>query len=205
MQDSTETGTELPKKFFKTLNQTLKDYFDVRRDRAANKLKLEKKQAKLTEKFALMDEPLAKLEDELAETLRALLIPNKARLLTGRLRSFKTNYGEVFFAKKKESTSIKDPKGLEKQARKDGNLRTLGKFTRTWKPVLTAVVEFMATKPEAITKKYEPFLSHDGGYDELSVKPNEPYIKEYDPNRLSVSKVPLGPAPDSQDEQSPDA
>lgn len=204
MDDSTNAETPLPKSFFKKLNDTLKEYFDVRRDRAGNKLKLEKKQAKLNDKFALKDEPLAKREDELAEVLRTLLIPNKARLLTGKLRSFKTNYGEVFFAKKKKSTSITDAKGLEKQARKDGNLRELGKFKRSWSPVLTAVVKFIDTKPKSITKKYEPFLAHDGDYDELSVRPNEPYIAEFDPDHLSVSKVNLGPAPDSQDE-SPDA
>lgn len=206
MSDSTNSGSELPKKFFKTLSQTLKEFFDVRRERAANTLKLEKKQAKLSDKFARLDEPLAQREEELAEVLRALLVPNKFRLLTGKLRSFKTTYGEVSYSKKKETTSITDAKGLEKQARKDGNLGALGKFTRTWKPVLTNVVSFMETKPQSVTKKYEPFLAYDGGYDELFVKPNEPYIKEFDPDRLSVSRVPLGPSPDpdSQDE-SPDA
>jgi hypothetical protein len=206
MDDSTNQEAALPKRFMETLNDALKEYFDVRRDRAALKLKLEKKQSKLNDKFALRDALLAAREAELAATLRGLLIPNKALLLSGKLRSFKTTYGEVFFAKKRESTSIKDVRGLEKRARRDGNLKALGKFKRTWSPSLDSVVKFIKDQPKAVAKKYEPFLSHSGGFDELSVRPNEPYITEFDPNRLSVNKVNLGPAPDPvRQDESPDA
>jgi phage host-nuclease inhibitor protein Gam len=206
MNDSTSQKAELPKRFMETLNDALKEYFDVRRDRAALKLKQEKKQAKLSDKFAQRDAPLVAREAELKEILRGLLIPNKAMLLSGKLRSFKTTYGEVFFTKKRESTSFTDTRGLEAQARKDRNLKALGKFKRTWSPNLDAVVAFIKNQPKAVAEKYEPFLSTSGGFDELSVRPNEPYITEFDPNRLSYSKVKLGPAPDpvSQD-KSPDA
>jgi hypothetical protein len=181
MNDSTNQEAALPNQFMETLNDALKEYFDVRRDRAALKLKREKKQAKLSNKFALRDAPLAAREAELAATLRGLLIPNKALLLSGKLRSFKTTYGEVFFAKKRDSTSITNPSGLEKRARRDGNLKALGKFKRTWSPNLAEVVAFIKTQPKAVAKKYEPFLSHSGGFDELSVRPNEPYVTEFDP------------------------
>lgn len=205
MNDSTNSTEEPKKGLLKTINQTLKEYFDVRRERAEIKLVFEKKQSKLAAKYQKSDEPLATLEEELAIKLRSLIIPNELILLGGKLRSFATHFGKISFKKKAETTKVADPAGFEATARKDGTLTTLGSFTRTWKPFkIKDILAWMAANPKR-AKKYQQFMEKNGGYDELFVKPNDPYLTDHDPNRLTVESVNLGEAKISQDEQSPDA
>lgn len=203
MTDSQEVTEDPVTSLRRQIGTTLKQYFDVRRQRAELKLDHEKKQRKLTEKYEKKDAPLGTLEAELAATLRALVIPNELVLITGRLRSFAARYGNVSFKKKAVSTKIVDPAGFERQARKDRLLTKLGKFVRTWKPDSKAAIAWLQANPVPATK-YEPFLERDGGYDELFVRPNEPYLTEFDPNQLTVKAVNLGRTDNSQDE-SPDA
>lgn len=175
------------------IGETLKKYFDVRRERAMLKLKHDKKVAKATAKFQEADEPLGKLEAELLLELRALIIPNKMILLSGKLKSFATAFGSVSFAHKTEAYRVTDPKGFEQKARKERRLTLLGKFVRTWKPDAKKIDKWLRTDPYAV-KRYEPFVEKVGGYDELFVQPNDVYLTDYDPNRLTARSVNLGPA-----------
>jgi len=204
LNDSSNAQGEAKKTLLKTINTALKEYFDVRRQRAELKLKYEKKQAAVTTKYQAKDEPLAVLEAELAIKLRALIVPNELLLLGGKLRSFATTFGKVSFKRKAETTKIVDAAGFEQQARKDRNLTTLGSFVRTWKPLpIKDIKSWMKANPKA-ARRYAPFMETGGDYDELYVKPNEPYLTEHDPNQLTASSVNLGKVEVSQDE-SPDA
>lgn len=178
-----------------TLGETLKKFFDVRRERAMLKLKHDKKVAKATAKFQEADEPLSKLEAELLLELRALVIPNKAILLSGKLKSFATTFGIVSFTQKAEAYRVTDPKGFEKKARRERRLRELGNIVQTWKPNAKLINKWLQSNPAA-AKRFGPFIEKVGGYDELFVQPNDAYLTDYDPNRLTVRSVNLGPAPE---------
>lgn len=184
--DSQRTGV------LETLGDTLRKYFDVRRERAALKLKYDRKVARVTAKFQKADESLGKLETELFLELRALIIPNKALLLSGKLKSFATTFGIVSFTNKPLAYRVKDPKGFEQKARKERRLSLLGKFVRTWKPDAKKIDAWLKSDAKA-AKRYGVFVEKVGDYDELFVKPNDAYLTSYDPNRLTAEKVNLGP------------
>jgi phage host-nuclease inhibitor protein Gam len=188
-----------------SVNEALREYFDVRRQRAENALAQQKEQDVLTAKYSELDKPLAEREAELGAKLRELLVPNKAMLLTGKLRSFKTTFGIVSYKQKAETTKVVDVNGLRKQARKDGKLTTLGEFTRTWKPKKIKDIQAWLKANPKLAAKYLPFLESSGGFDELFVKPDTAYFTEYDTNRLTNESVNLGRADDAEDDKSPDA
>lgn len=204
MHDS--SSENLPsRELLSSIGEALRTYFDARRQRAQYALELQKEQDHLSQKYARLDAPLALLESEMAAELRELLVPNKALLLGGKLRSFKATYGIVSFKRKAETTKVVDVDGLRKQAKKDRKLTTLGTFTRTWKPKkIKDIQAWLKNNPEQAAK-YLPFLQTDGGFDELYVKPDTAFFTKYDPNRLTESAVNLGRADDAEDETSPDA
>jgi hypothetical protein len=204
----TESRTEDPNKkatLLGEINSTLKTYFDARRQRAQLRLKFERKQAKLTSKFEQEDLPQKAIEEEAAARLRELIVPNSALLISGKLRSFATNFGSVSFKKKPVTESIVDKASFERVARTDGTLKVLGTFTRTWKPKpIKEIKAWMASNPKR-AKKYASLITENGGEDQLFVKPSDPYLKEYDPNRLTPESVNLGVVELKQVEQGPDA
>lgn len=175
----------------KTIGQTLKQFFDIRRERAELKLKYDKRIAKATAKFQKADEPLAQQEALLFTELRTLIIPNKAMLLSGKLKSFATTFGIVSFGQKAESYKVVDPKAFEKKARQERRLTQLGKFVRSWKPDANTISNWLKSDPKA-AERYSSVVEKVGGYDELSVKPNDSYLTDYDPNRLTAKSVNLG-------------
>ena len=204
MTDTTEPAVDATADLAKTIGKRLRKYFNTRRQRAELKLDYDKKKAKLDKKFSSADEPLATLQAELEAELRALVIPNRVILLSGRIKSFATTFGSVSFKEKSESFTIVDADGVQAQARKDGLLNKLGKFTRTWKPSAKDVIKLMKSDARA-AKRYAPFVQRTGGYEEMFVKPNSTYYTDFDPNQLTPSSINLGAvAEDSQDE-SPDA
>lgn len=196
MVSDTNEEPQPVKELRQSINQTLREYFDVRRQRSQNQLDLANKQSALVAEFEKIDKPLGEREDALAATIRQLVIPNRLLLLTGKLRSFAGTYGNVAFKKKAETLKITDAAGFEKQARRDGNLKRLGKFVRTWKPTMKVVTEWLKSNPDQ-AKRYDPFVERGGGFDELFVQSNDAYITEFDPNRLTVKSVNLGPAEDT--------
>ncbi|MGB3946187.1 MAG: hypothetical protein WBK76_05120 [Candidatus Saccharimonadales bacterium] len=193
MTDTTETPDDASAALAKKIGKRLRKYFNVRRQRAELKLDYEAKKAKLDKKFSQEDEPLGKLQAELEVELRALVIPNRVILLTGRLKSFATSFGSVSLKEKPESFTIINASGVEAQARKDGWLNKLGKFTRTWKTDARAA------------QRYKPFVEQTGGYEELFVKPNSTYYTDYDPDQLTPKSINLGAVTDSSQDESPDA
>jgi hypothetical protein len=191
-----------PMELLGKINDSLRAYFDVRRQRSELRLAQQKEQDALAAKYDELDKPLSAQEAELASTLRSLLVPNKAILLTGKLRSFKTTFGIVSYKQKAETTKVINADGLRKQAKKDGKLTTLGEFTRTWKPKkIKDIQAWLAANPKS-APKYAPFLETDGGFDELFVKPDTAYFTEFDPNKLTNSSVNLGLA-ENEDNTSP--
>jgi phage host-nuclease inhibitor protein Gam len=205
LNDSNDEQTV--KELLSTVNIVLRMYFDVRRQRRQNELDLANKQSALVAEFEKLDQPLSEREAELAASLREQLIPNRVRLLTGKLKSFATTYGSVSWVQKRETLKVIDPKGLEKMARRDRKLGMLGKFVREWKHDAKKVAVWLKANPDQ-AKRYEPFVKRDGGYDELFVQSNDAYIKEFDPNRLTDKSVNLGPVDDNKDAEdnaSPDA
>lgn len=204
MTDSNEPNEGI-KQLLTQVNVALREFFDVRRQRAENALAQQKAQDALTAKYSELDQPLAEREAELGSRLRELLVPNKAKLLTGKLRSFKTTFGIVSYKQKAETTKVIDAEGLRRQAKKDGKLTTLGEFTRTWKPKKIKDIQAWLKDNPKLAAKYLPFLDTDGGFDELLVKPDTAYFTEYDTNRLTNHSVNLGRADDNEDDKSPDA
>ncbi len=204
MTDTTETPDDASAAVAKKVGKRLRKYFNVRRQRAELKLDYEAKKAKLDKKFSQADEPLGKLQAELEVELRALVIPNRVILLTGRLKSFATSFGSVSLKEKPESFTIINASGVEAQARKDGWLNKLGKFTRTWKPEAKVIVNLMKTDARA-AQRYKPFVEQTGGYEELFVKPNSTYYTDYDPDQLTPKSINLGAVTDSSQDESPDA
>jgi hypothetical protein len=204
MHDS--SSENLPsRELLSSIGEALRTYFDARRQRAQYALELQKEQDHLSQKYARLDAPLALLESEMAAELRELLVPNKALLLGGKLRSFKATYGIVSFKQKAETKKVSNADGLRMQAKKDGKLTTVGYFTRTWKPKkIKDILAWLKENPK-LAPKYEQFLETTGGYDELYVKPDTAFFTKYDPNRLTESAVNLGRADDAEDETSPDA
>lgn len=204
MTDTTETQQDPVAGLKKKIGKRLRKYFGVRRQRAELKLDYDNKKAKLDKKYHQADEPLAKLQAELEAELRALVIPNRVVLLTGRLKSFATTFGSVSIKEKPESFTIVNPGGIEDQARKDGWLNKLGKFTRTWKPDASVVIDLMKTDARA-AKRYAPFVEQTGGFEEMRVRPNETYYTDYDPDRLTPKSINLGSIETSGQDESPDA
>lgn len=205
MTDSAAQTDDPTEGLVKKIGKRLRKYFEIRRERAELKLDHDKKAARLTAKFEKADEPLAKHQAELEAEIRALIVPNRVALMSGKLKSFATAFGLVSLTWKPASFTITDPKGLEQQARKDGDLKRLGKFKRTWSPTAKLVIDMMKSDTKR-AKRYGPYVQPTGGFDELFVQPNETYYTDYDPNQLTPKSVNLGQVTDdtSQDE-SPDA
>lgn len=202
MNDSNEENQSV-KDLAQAIGQSLREYFDVRRQRSQNRLDLANQQTALVAEFEKIDKPLGEREDALASKIRQQVIPNKVLLLSGKLKSFATTYGSVSFKKKAETTKIVDAAGFENQARRDGNLKRLGKFVRTWKPDIKAVAAWLKSNPDE-AKRYEPFIERGGDFDELLVQSNAAYIKEFDPNRLTEKAINLGPVDDKVEDEASD-
>jgi hypothetical protein len=189
--------------FVAQLDNMLREFFNVRREQAALGLREQKEVDELKAHYAELTKPYADREAELKVMLAAMIVPQKAMLINGRLRSFSTRYGDVLFEKKRETTKVIDTAGVEAVARKRGELLKLGTFSRVWKlDTKRFVKRFKADK--VFARHYASFVEQTGGQDELFVRPNDRFIKKFDNDRLTDKRVPLGPAPDVQDE-SPDA
>lgn len=198
----TDSDAGALKTLVQAIGPKLKEYFDVRRERAENKIKFDKKQSKLTAKYAKADEPLARREEELAAALRELIIPGKLLLISGKIKSVATTFGNISFASKPVAYRVIDARGFEAKARKERRLNQLGQLVKTWKPNAKNISKWLQSD-QAAAKRYAPFVERVGGYDELSVKPNAAYLTDFDPNRLTEQGVNLGPAPDPVRTQAP--
>lgn len=182
--------TESPDNVKKSIGELLRELFDIRRQRLQLQNEYLIEESKRKDVFAIEDAPLAKRQAKIVGELHTLITNNKGNLLTGKLKSFAMTYGKVAFKAKRLVFKIADKKAVEKLARKDGILNTVGKFERVWKPDAKALEAWLAANPGK-AKKYAPFVEKTGGYDEVFAQPNGAYLTEFDPNRLTAEGIKL--------------
>lgn len=180
------------------ISDLLKRLFDVARRRKQLKNEYDQRLGALKAIYERDDKVYAQQLKEAKSALYELVTENKSKLLTGTLKSFAMLYGKVAFKQKRKTFKVTDKSAVEKLARKDRILTSVGQFERVWKPDAKKLEQWLERNPDKAAQ-YEAFVERDGGYDEIFAQPNDAYLTKFDPNRLSNESIKLEAPDESKD------
>lgn len=204
MSDSTEQNNEGFIAFTQKVSAVLRDFFNAKREQHALAIERKKAMDEVTARYDALTRPHAEKEAELKQQLIDMIWPMKAKLISKDRKSASTPYGTIEFKWKPVTNSLTDKKGAERQARSDRRLTELFEKVTTWKPRTSVLTKLMKSDP-AFAKRYAPFFTASGGFDELRVRPSDRFFNKFDKNRLTDESDNLGSDPNDVQAPSPDA